>query len=56
MKKLRSSQASISINSCTGLSKVQFFRLSIVKSCLNKRVFPAEWTESKCSVSKKENI
>ena len=32
MKKVRSSQASISINSCNELSKTQFFPVSIVNS------------------------
>ena len=31
MKKLSSNQASIPINSCTELSKTQFFPVSIVK-------------------------
>ena len=30
MKKVRNSQTSISINFCTGMSKIQFFSVSIV--------------------------
>ena len=46
MGKVRSSQASISINSCTELSKTQFFPVNIVKeySTCDQLIPPTEKT------------